>query len=101
MRAARVRLGGRRRRLPGILVKPSRWHTSCRCGAEPQAFMAKTSEVAASAAVPSSADIDRAAEFAREPLLLEGEGPEALAPSTAPATGLPRVLPGPDRARGA
>ncbi len=45
--------------------------------------MAKTSEVAASAAVPSGADIERAAEFAREPLLLDGEGPEALAPGTA------------------
>src|ERR1044072_4000598 len=109
MRAARVRLGGRRSRLPGILVKPSRWHTSCRCGAEPQAFMAKTSEVAASAAVPSSADIDRAAEFAREalpsaahfcgpadfagePLLLEGEGPEALAPGTARRRALDAAL---------
>jgi ribonuclease E len=45
--------------------------------------MAKTSDVAARAAVPSSADIERAAEFAREPLLLDGEGPEALAPGTA------------------
>jgi len=45
--------------------------------------MAKTSDVAASAAVPSSADIERAAEFAREPFLLDGEGPEALAPGTA------------------
>jgi ribonuclease E len=45
--------------------------------------MAKTSEVAASAAVPSSADIDRAAAFVREPFLLDGEGPEALAPGTA------------------
>ena len=45
--------------------------------------MAKTSDVAAAAAVPSSADIERAAEFAREPLLLDGEGPEALAPGTA------------------
>ncbi len=45
--------------------------------------MAKTSDVAAGAAVPSSADIERAAEFAREPLLLDGEGPEALAPGTA------------------
>jgi superfamily II DNA or RNA helicase len=45
--------------------------------------MAKTSEVAAPAAVPSSADIERAAAFAREPLLLDGEGPEALAPGTA------------------
>jgi superfamily II DNA or RNA helicase len=45
--------------------------------------MAKTSEVAARAAVPSSADIERAAEFVREPFLLDGEGPEALAPGTA------------------
>ncbi|HEY6731491.1 MAG TPA: DEAD/DEAH box helicase family protein [Solirubrobacterales bacterium] len=45
--------------------------------------MAKTSDVAAAAAVPSGADIERAAEFAREPFLLDGEGPEALAPGTA------------------
>jgi ribonuclease E len=45
--------------------------------------MANTSDVAAQAAVPSAADIERAAEFAREPLLLDGEGPEALAPGTA------------------
>ncbi len=45
--------------------------------------MAKTSDVAADAAVPSSADIERAAAFAREPFLLDGEGPEALAPGTA------------------
>ncbi len=45
--------------------------------------MAKTSEVAAQVAVPSDADIERAAAFAREPFLLDGEGPEALAPGTA------------------
>src|SRR6188768_458449 len=45
--------------------------------------MAKTSEVATPVAVPSSADIERAVAFAREPFLLEGEGPEALAPGTA------------------
>src|SRR3954454_17072725 len=45
--------------------------------------MAKTSEVAAPAAVLSSADIERAAKFVREPFLLDGEGPEALAPGTA------------------
>jgi superfamily II DNA/RNA helicase len=45
--------------------------------------MAKTSEVATEVAVPSNADIERAAAFAREPFLLEGEGPEALAPGTA------------------
>src|SRR3954470_21961637 len=45
--------------------------------------MAKTSDVAANAAVLSGADIERAAAFAREPFLLDGEGPEALAPGTA------------------
>jgi len=54
--------------------------------------MAKTSAVAAPAAVPSSADIERAAAFAREPLLLEGEGPEALAPGTARRRALDAAL---------
>lgn len=54
--------------------------------------MAKTSDVAAPAAVPSSADIERAAEFAREPLLLDGEGPEALAPGTARRRALDAAL---------
>ena len=54
--------------------------------------MAKTSEVAASAAVPSGADIERAAKFAREPLLLDGEGPEALAPGTARRRALDAAL---------
>jgi superfamily II DNA or RNA helicase len=54
--------------------------------------MAKTSEVAASAAVPSGADIERAAEFAREPFLLDGEGPEALAPGTARRRALDAAL---------
>ncbi len=54
--------------------------------------MAKTSDVAAAAAVPSSADIERAAEFAREPLLLDGEGPEALAPGTARRRALDTAL---------
>jgi ribonuclease E len=54
--------------------------------------MAKTSEVAAHAAVPSSADIERAAAFAREPLLLDGEGPEALAPGTARRRALDAAL---------
>ena len=44
--------------------------------------MANTT-VAADAAVPSSDDIDRASAFAREPFLLDGEGPAALAPGTA------------------
>ena len=54
--------------------------------------MANTSEVAAPAAVPSGADIDRAAEFAREPFLLDGEGPEALAPGTARRRALDAAL---------
>ncbi|HEU4392942.1 MAG TPA: DEAD/DEAH box helicase family protein [Solirubrobacterales bacterium] len=54
--------------------------------------MAKTSDVAASAAVPSSADIERAAEFAREPLLLDGEGPEALVPGSARRRALDAAL---------
>ena len=54
--------------------------------------MAKTSEVAAPAAVPSSADIERAAEFVREPFLLDGEGPEALAPGTARRRALDAAL---------
>ena len=54
--------------------------------------MAKTSEVAAAAAVPSGADIERAAEFVREPFLLDGEGPEALAPGTARRRALDTAL---------
>jgi ribonuclease E len=54
--------------------------------------MAKTSDVAAVAAVPSSADIERAAAFAREPFLLDGEGPEALAPGTARRRALDSAL---------
>ena len=54
--------------------------------------MAKTSDVAAAAAVPSSADIERASEFAREPLLLDGEKPEALAPGTARRRALDAAL---------
>jgi ribonuclease E len=54
--------------------------------------MAKTSDVAAQAAVPSSADIERAAEFVREPFLLDGEGPEALAPGTARRRALDTAL---------
>jgi ribonuclease E len=54
--------------------------------------MAKTSEVAARAAVPSGADIERAAAFAREPFLLDGEGPDALAPGTARRRALDAAL---------
>jgi ribonuclease E len=54
--------------------------------------MAKTSEVAATAAVLSSADIERAATFVREPFLLDGEGPEALAPGTARRRALDAAL---------
>jgi superfamily II DNA or RNA helicase len=45
--------------------------------------MAETTKPAAKAAkAPSSADIERAREFAREPFLLEGEKPADLAPGT-------------------
>jgi ribonuclease E len=48
---------------------------------EPQ--MAEETKPAASAAkAPTSADIERAREFAREPFLLEGEKPKDLAPGT-------------------
>jgi ribonuclease E len=48
---------------------------------EPQ--MAEETKAAAKAAkAPSSADIERAREFAREPFLLEGEKPKDLAPGT-------------------
>jgi ribonuclease E len=54
--------------------------------------MAKTSDVAVDAAVPSGADIERASAFAREPFLLDGEGPEALAPGTARRRALEAAL---------
>jgi superfamily II DNA or RNA helicase len=54
--------------------------------------MANTSDVAVDTAVPSSADIERAAAFAREPLLLDGEGPEALAAGTARRRALDAAL---------
>ena len=54
--------------------------------------MANTTDVAVSAAVPSGADIERAAAFAREPFLLDGEGPEALAPGTARRRALDAAL---------
>lgn len=53
--------------------------------------MANT-HVAAGAAVPSSDDIDRASAFAREPFLLDGEGPAALAPGTARRQALDAAL---------
>ncbi|MBS1843775.1 MAG: DEAD/DEAH box helicase family protein [Actinobacteria bacterium] len=54
--------------------------------------MANTTDVAAHAAVPSSADIERASTFAREPFLLDSEGPEALAPGTARRQALDAAL---------
>ena len=45
--------------------------------------MAEDTKAAARAArAPTSADIERAREFAREPFLLEGEKPKDLAPGT-------------------
>ncbi len=54
--------------------------------------MANTIDVAAGAAVPSSADIERASAFAREPFLLDGEGPDALAAGTARRQALDAAL---------
>jgi hypothetical protein len=54
--------------------------------------MANTTDVAARVAVPTSADIERASSFAREPFLLDGEGPEALAPGTARRQALDAAL---------
>src|SRR4029077_223573 len=60
-------------------------------GRHPKPSMANTTDVAAGAA-PSSADIERASDFAREPFLLDGEGPEALAPGTARREALDHAL---------
>jgi ribonuclease E len=54
--------------------------------------MANTTDVAAGAAVPSSADIERASSFALEPFLVDGEGPEALARGTARREALDHAL---------
>ncbi|MGZ5420244.1 MAG: DEAD/DEAH box helicase, partial [Solirubrobacterales bacterium] len=55
--------------------------------------MADTTEAAAKAAkAPASADIERASEFVREPILLDGEGPEALAPGSARRMALDAAL---------
>ncbi len=45
--------------------------------------MAPTTAAPASTAAPSKKDIERASKFACEPLLLNGDGPEALVPGTA------------------
>ncbi|MBN8868895.1 MAG: DEAD/DEAH box helicase family protein [Solirubrobacterales bacterium] len=45
--------------------------------------MATTTAAPAASAVPSKKDIERASKFACEPLLLNGDGPEALIPGTA------------------
>jgi len=45
--------------------------------------LATTTAAPATSAVPSKKDIKRASEFACEPLLLNGDGPEALVPGTA------------------
>jgi ribonuclease E len=51
-----------------------------------------TERAAENVAVPSSSDIERASKFAREPFLLDGEGPEALAPGTARRRALDAAL---------
>ena len=54
--------------------------------------MAPSTASPANAAAPSASDIERAAAFACEPFLLDGEGPEALAPGTARRRALDAAL---------
>ena len=61
-------------------------------GTEPESLHGQDQRSCRAAAVPSSADIERAAEFVREPFLLDGEGPEALAPGTARRRALDAAL---------
>ena len=54
--------------------------------------MSTSSALSASAAVPTEEEIERASEFAKEPFLLEGQGPDALAPGTARRVALDAAL---------
>jgi len=54
-----------------------------RTGSISKAKLAPTTAAPASTAAPSKKDIERASKFACEPLLLNGDGPEALVPGTA------------------
>ena len=54
--------------------------------------MATASTPTASAAVPTQEQIERASEFAREPFLLEGQGPESLVPGSARRLALDAAL---------
>jgi len=54
--------------------------------------LAPSTAAPAKDAVPSAKDIKRASEFAREPLLLNGDGPETLIPGTARRRALDSAL---------
>lgn len=54
--------------------------------------MAPSTAAPAKDAVPSAKDVERASEFAREPLLLNGDGPETLVPGTARRRALDAAL---------
>ncbi|MCB0827319.1 MAG: DEAD/DEAH box helicase family protein [Solirubrobacterales bacterium] len=54
--------------------------------------MATSTATPATEAVPSATDIKRAERFAREPLLLNGDGPESLVPGTARRRALDMAL---------
>ena len=54
--------------------------------------MATAPTPTASAAVPTDEQIERASEFAREPFLLEGQGPESLVPGSARRLALDAAL---------
>ena len=61
-------------------------------GFNPKAHVATASTPTASAAVPTQEQIERASEFAREPFLLEGQGPESLVPGSARRLALDAAL---------
>jgi ribonuclease E len=63
-----------------------------RNGFNPKAHVATASTPTASAAVPTKDQIERASEFAREPFLLEGQGPESLVPGSARRLALDAAL---------
>jgi len=54
--------------------------------------LAPSTAAPATDAVPSTKDVERASEFAREPLLLNGDGPETLVPGTARRRALDAAL---------
>ncbi len=69
----------------GRNLVPGAW-TTC------EGYLATSTATPAGEAVPSATEIKRAEEFAREPLLLNGDGPESLVPGTARRRALDMAL---------